>query len=281
MKNVLYPIGLLIITLCCPGCAYMNTFNPADVREGTWKHIRSSGIAVDADHAQLLDQVTTEGKKIHFSAADEKVTYWAHFNRTAFPSPYHANFNIRWYDPQGNVFFEEQFPLNDYFDAVFVKAYLPLRDSPAVYFPGLWQVELFYKGYGIDKKIFHILPRDPASYQTLPEAPAVSDDPSALWTAVMQNSLTQEKNEFQERLEKARAYFQEGRFGEAKQILEAILRQEPHRTEAHIGLAAIYFRSGDREAALKELDYALQNPEYREEAYALRRRMAENRGVSL
>ncbi len=208
--------GLLLVVWTLTGCASMNHFSPTDVQQGTWKHIRSSGIAKDASHTSFIDKVNVEGKTSHFSLQDEKVTYWAHFTAGAFHSPYHVNFQTRWYDPQGNLFFEDAFPLNNMLDAFFMKTHLPIKDSPAQYFPGLWQVEVYYQGYMIDKKQFHVLPEDPRTYHAVKTAESTTERISQLWQAVNERRSANEDKAFRERFERARQLIREDRLGEAK-----------------------------------------------------------------
>jgi len=250
------PAGLfVIVTTLLTGCASMNYFNPADVRQGTWKQIRASGIARDASHTAFIDKVHVEGKTNHFSPQDERVTYWAHFTAGAFHSPYHVNFQTRWYDPEGNLFFDEAFPLNNMLNAFFMKTSLPIKDSPAQYFPGLWQVEIYYQGYLIDKKQFHIFPDNPAEYRAPKTAKQTSEQLSQLWEIGSGRRTAEEDTVFREQFERAQRLFHENKLGEAKLFLEEMLKKEPYRTEAHLGLAAVYYELEKWDEALAELDY--------------------------
>lgn len=265
----------IIAVLPVAGCAWMNYFNPADVHQGVWEHIRASGISRDASHAVLADKVTVEGQTNHFTSKDEKVTYWAHFTFSAFYSPEDVMFQARWYDPDGNLFYEDAFPLNNGFDSMFMKTHLPIKDSPAQYFPGVWQVEIYYKGYSIDKKPFHILPEDPGTYRPAPAAQTTSETVSQLWDVVKERRTGYEDRAFLDQFERARQLIQENKLGEAKLLFDEILRTEPHLTEAHLGLAAVYYRMKSWQNALKELEYVVQNPDYRDQATALREHIRE------
>ena len=219
------------------GCAVMNRINPKDIRDGVWGRIRASGIAKDASHARWSDKIHIEGKTNHFTAEDEKVTYWAHFASGTFLSPDHASFQARWHDPDGNLYLEDTFPLNNTYDAQFVKTHLPIRDFPIRHFPGFWQVEIYYQGYSIDRKEFHILPPNPAMYLPSKTVKPTSERISQLWEAVNERRIAEKDPVFLEKFGRARALFQKGRLGEAKMLLDEILKGEPYRTEAHLGLA--------------------------------------------
>ena len=267
MKRIFF---FLILLGMVAGCAFMNRVNPKDIRDGVWNRIRASGIAKDASHARWSDKIQIEGKTNHFTAGDEKVTYWAHFTPGTFPSPDHVSFQARWYDPDGNVYLEDTFPLNNLYDAQFVKTHLPIKDFPIRHFPGLWQVEIYYRGYLIDRKEFHILPQNPGTYVPAKTVKPTSERISGLWEVVNERRAAEENPVFLEKFDRARALFQKGRLGEAKLLLDEILKEEPYRTEAHLGLAAVYYELKKWGEALAELDYVVQNPDYRAKAMALR-----------
>jgi tetratricopeptide (TPR) repeat protein len=168
------------------------------------------------------------------------------------------------------VYLEDTFPLNNSYDAQFVKTPLPIKDFPIRHFPGLWQVEIYYHGYSIDRKEFHILPWDPGTYAPAKTAKPTSGKISQLWEVVNERRAAEENPVFLEKFGRARALFQKGRLGQAKLILDEILKEEPYRTEAHLGLAAVYFELEKWNEALAELDYVVQNPDYRAKALALR-----------
>ncbi len=265
----------LIIMWMVAGCAFMNRINPKDIRDGVWKHIRASGIAKDASHARLSDKVRVEEKTNHFTAEDEKVTYWAHFTPGTFPSPDHVSFQARWYDPDGNLYLEDTFPLNNIYDAQFMKTHLSIKDFPVRHFPGLWQVGIYYQGYLIDRKEFHIFPKEPGTYVPAKTAKPTSEKISQLWEAVNERRSADEDSAFLEKFGRARFLIQKGRLGEAKIILDEILKGEPYRTEAHLGLAAVYYELEKWDQALAELDYVVQNPDYRDKAMLLREQIIE------
>jgi hypothetical protein len=262
-------LSLAIVSMVA-GCAFMNRINPEDIRGGVWNRIQDSGIARDASHARWGDKVRIEGKTNHFTAEDEKVTYWAHFASGNFLSPDHVSFQARWYDPDGNVYLEDTFPLNSLYDAQFVKTHLPIKDFPIRHFPGLWQVEIYYQGHKIDRKEFHILPWDPGTYLPEKTAKPTSEKISQLWESVNERRRAEEDRAFLEKFGRARALIHKGRLGEAKLLLDEILKDEPYRTEAHLGLAAVYCEVEKWDKALAELDYVMQNPDYRAKAMVLR-----------
>jgi len=271
-------LRILVVALFISGCASMNLFSPSDVRGGTWNHIKESGIATDADHSLLLDQVEVQDKgKNLFTPADEKVIWWAHFNHLAFNSPYHVQFQAKWYDPSGNLFFEDEFPLNNILDALFVKTSLPIQTTPAKFLPGLWQVKVFYKGHMIDSKTFYIQSDQPMSYKPVSEAPSTQDLSSDVWAKFSSqtspsasNQESEEETVFRDLYAKARQYFERQMYEESEQYLTRILKAQPYRTEAHLSLATVHYQQKNWDEALKELDYVLQRPEMRERGLKLR-----------
>src|SRR3989338_8494294 len=108
------------------GCASMNVIKPSQVTNGRWDHILQSGISEDASHNLFLQKVNSQGKSQAFRPTDKQVTWWALFSMSSFPSPYHVVFQAKWYDPGGQIFFEEEFSLNSMMDSTFVKTSLPI-----------------------------------------------------------------------------------------------------------------------------------------------------------
>ena len=76
---------------------------------------------------------------------------------------------------------------------------------------------------------------------------------------------------FNLRYDEARYFLGKGMYKEAEFRIKDLLRIEPNRTEIHYLLATIYFKMGRGSEALKEADYALQNPEFYQKASELRR----------
>lgn len=253
----------------------MNRFNPSDVENGHWKYIKRSGIGGDASHNLFLNKVNVKNNTIFFKPDTEKVTWWAEFQPMAFPSPYHVTFQAKWYDPQGNHFFEEEFPLNSGWDATFVKTSLPIANTPAQHFPGLWQVEVYYQGSLIDKKKFHIMGEDLKNYRPLSHALPTKATVSEAWEGRTGSMAMEEDPFFAEHHGRAKMYFEKGMYEEARAHLNTLLDKQPFRTEAHLALAAVYFREEQWDQVLKELDYVIQHPTYRETALNIRSQVLE------
>src|SRR3990167_2886913 len=76
----------------------------------TWGGIKASGMAEDCDYTPFFSMATPKGKVNFFSKTDKKATWWALFQpsalgfRTTVPG-----FVARWYAPNGNLYWEENF----------------------------------------------------------------------------------------------------------------------------------------------------------------------------
>jgi len=244
------------------GCASMNVIKPSQVTNGRWDHILQSGISEDASHNLFLQKVNSQGKSQAFRPTDKQVTWWALFSMSSFPSPYHVVFQAKWYDPGGQIFFEEEFSLNSMMDSTFVKTSLPIADSLAATLPGAWAVNIIYQGISIDRKEFRILP----SGFSQSDAASASDQ----WKSKDGDSL------FESKLNNAKYLFRTGHYEEAEKEIESLLKVQPQRAEAHLALAGVYAKEEKWDAAFAQLDIAAQDPVYHEKALALRRHLQEN-----
>jgi tetratricopeptide (TPR) repeat protein len=72
------------------------------------------------------------------------------------------------------------------------------------------------------------------------------------------------------RYDEARYFMEKKMYLEAELRMKDVLSRQPDRSEAHYALGSIYFRSGRTEDAIKELDSAMKNPDFRERAVDLK-----------
>lgn len=138
------------------GCASFSegTITLDDEGSPHWDKLKVSGLARDAFRNPATGKIELQSATDTFYSESLRVTWWGYFGPMAFlTSPV---FTVRWIDPAGNIFWEEDFAPNNN-DSELYKITLPIAGSPAKNYPGTWQVEIYYKGKIVDRKKFKIL----------------------------------------------------------------------------------------------------------------------------
>jgi len=246
--------------------------------DGTWRQIRSSGVSEDADYSIWSDRVDPIGHSADFLPDTKFITWWALFNKTTFAMAFTPSFKAKWIAPGGAVYRETSFSKSAMND-VYMKTRLPVAGTDVADKPGRWAVEIYFKGNRIDRKEFRVVTQEiidkekAALVQTMlaqqaaaQPAPAKTvSEPTAAVPVMTGNDAW-----FVQKYASAKTYFAAGSYGEAEKVLKEILTTEPYRTEAHLALASVYYRQKNPQGALSELEFALQNPAYRDKAMELR-----------
>lgn len=266
----------LIFALLIAGCASVGNIDSQDFSDGIkWKELKQSGVCEEASRNPWVNQLTTEGKTNYFDAQTSTIVWWGMFGPYAFLTAT-PTFTAKWYDPSGSIFHESTFSLTSMWDNQFYKTVFPMKNLSAAKHPGEWKVEIILKGKVIDRRRFQMgelkpavpaispVPTEPVSAAKVAQTKAVVPSPQISTPA--QNL----KGDFLEKYEKAGAHFTAGQLPEARKELESILNEEPFRSEAHLGLAAISFKEKRWDDCLRELDYLIQNPVYREKTMKVR-----------
>lgn len=260
------------IFLVIAGCAtpeYPDSYGDDPV---SWGAFKDEGLSVDATYVPFVNTVSKKDEKYAFEiGTDEKVTWYGLFKNNFTLAKLNPELTARWYDPRGDLFLEESFGASPW-QQFMIKTSLPLKDLSPERYAGKWQVEIYYEGNLISRKQFHL--KGPQAEGGTAPAEVRSD------TAAGREVLP-ETPFFQENYKKAAFYYEEGRLSEAKLALRELLQKEPFRTKAHLLLATIHAKEQNWDESLKELDYALQNPLYRDQALEIRTavlEMKENKG---
>ncbi|MDD5216940.1 MAG: tetratricopeptide repeat protein [Candidatus Omnitrophica bacterium] len=253
--------------------------------DGTWRQIRSSGVSEDADYSVWSDKVDPIGHSADFLPDTKCITWWALFNKTTFAMAFMPSFKAKWIAPDGSVYREVLFnksAMND----VFMKTKLPVAGTDVADKPGRWAVEIYFKDSRIDRKEFRVVTQEivdkekAALVQTmLSQQATVKPAPArpVSGPAVPAPVMSGDDSWFAQKYAAAKTSFAAGNYGDAEKILKEILATEPFRTEAHLALASVYSRQKNPQSALNELDFAIQNPVYRDKAMELRTQIIQSR----
>lgn len=274
MRTLSVLLSLFLVTGCATTGPSQFVSDPGDGIK--WKQLVKAGVSEDAKFGFFTSQVTEQGKSNFFTQDTEKITWWCQVAPFAFMLP--ARFQARWYQPDGNLFWEEEFSYASDIATLLYKTSIPVKGAPAQNFLGMWRIEVFYKDKLIDRRKFYITGSGPNGAVT-----ALGSLPSSLGSAVAfsaanSESLTLPESlpensanaQIKERYEKARIYIKNKMYPEAIENLQSVLKDEPAQTEAHLALATIFFRQTKWDDCLKELDYVVQNPQYRDRAMNIR-----------
>lgn len=270
-------IPLILCLLSFAGCATTANIDTSDLSDGIkWKELRQSGLNQEASRNGWTRKPELSGRSDNFDATVDKITWWGIFGDYTFMST--PVFNSKWYEPSGKLFQQMNFSTTSWVDSAFYKVGLPLKGTLILDHPGEWKVEILYKDKVIDRKHFHII--DPEIVQKKP-ARVETATPPKISRAVPQATSNEklapiessEDQKFREKYRKATESFRNQEYQDTNRELQAILETEPFRSEAHLGLAAVAYQKGQMTECLNELNYLIQNPEYRERALKVRKKV--------
>jgi len=119
-----------------------------------WDEIKASGLREDFLSGFSSPKNPEPGSVLTLRFNSFKVTWWGEFKAFTFITS--TVLVAKWIDPKGNVFWEEEFSHEVGKGFARYEASLPIYDSPARNYPGLWQVIIYYNGTAIDQKKFYI-----------------------------------------------------------------------------------------------------------------------------
>ena len=158
MKKIL---SAILISAIFSGCASFSEGTITYDADGTphWEKLKSSGISRDAFRNPITGRLEPQGETDTFYSESPRVTWWGSFAPLSFLTA--PVFSVRWIDPSGNIFWEEDFAPNNT-DFQLYKISLPIATSPAKNYPGWWQVEIYLKEKLVDRKKFQIIAEPPA-----------------------------------------------------------------------------------------------------------------------
>lgn len=151
-------VASLLLALVITSCVYIpakpHGIVPPGFSQGPWKRLEVSGVSEDAEYV-FMRPWKPIGHQTIFSTAVPKVTWWGRFKPLTFigVALNGRTFVVRWYSPDGNFFWEEEFQTLKW-DEMAAKASLPIKDSPAEELPGRWFVQIYHRGELIDEKYF-------------------------------------------------------------------------------------------------------------------------------
>ncbi len=245
LRSLIFSVFLIFVS----GCAQMSSqINVVPTSEGPrWDKFESSEI-----------KGGLPGKEYPlFKHNMPKVTWEGHFKPWSFVSG--AVFEARWIDPEGKIFWEEEFSWEDG-DYQTYHTSIPVWASPAKNYPGLWQVRIYYKDTLIDQKKFYIEPYDPNDIAPPPGQPQVTRARHG-WADFEEKGRKQTRL-FSDNFETAKKYFDDGNYPESEKYLKIILSEEPDHSGIRLALASVYARQANWDSCLEQLDIVIQDPEF-------------------
>jgi tetratricopeptide (TPR) repeat protein len=255
IRGILSVAAISLLTSGCFSMYSMNYINKNELVDGRWTKIVESGLGLDATHEMWFNTVHVQGGSREFKSTDERVTWYGKFKGSAFLSPFQAVFEAKWYAPDGSLFYDDTFTLDEQgWDRKFAKTYLPLAESPAREMPGRWRVEIFFRDYIVDIHEFQIV-KEPTEAGGIPIHPDV-----ALVDPLLDEDLA-----------KARELFEMGLHVEARSYLRKVLDREPDQIDARVALTGVYVKQEKWDEALREIDLLIEHPNYEAKGQELRK----------
>lgn len=121
-----------------------------------WDQLKASGLR--EDFASGFFKKSEPGQPVYVKFNSYKVTWWGDFKTFTFITP--EVLVVKWIDPKGQVFWEEEFSMDEEGTRRYESS-LPIFESPARNYPGLWQVIIYYKEVAIDQKKFYVMEYNP------------------------------------------------------------------------------------------------------------------------
>lgn len=261
-----FSILLIPVLLGLPACTSTKGLSVAEA-DGTWSEIKNSGVHEDVNYVLLGNYAEPVGASGTFLSDVKEVTWWAHFG-TTFAMAFTPTFEAKWFSPDGKVHLHRTFKksaLNDYM----LKTKMPVAGTSADKKLGEWAVEVYFKGHRIDRKTFKILTPELIE-KTKAEEIRTLQAKIETKKADAGSSKVSEDPWYEGKYEDSKKLFAAGDYKAAGDVLREILDKQPYRSEAHLALASIHYKQKRYADSVRELDFAIQNPELRDQAMTLR-----------